>query len=110
MALRNGLYKIDFETQRGGGQGVVYLKNGKIRGGDSGWYYVGTYEQEGDAFTATVRVKDHTKHTRITSVFGVDEAEMTLKGETRGDTVRTKGKSKQAPGVTFAATLERLSD
>jgi len=110
MALRNGLYKIDFETQRGGGQGVVYLKNGKIRGGDSGWYYTGTYEQDGDEFTATVRIKDHTKHTRITSVFGVDEAEMTLSGTSVGDGVKTKGKSKHAPGVSFMARLERLCD
>ncbi len=110
MTLRNGLYKIDFETERGGGQGVVYLKNGKIRGGDSGWYYVGTYEQDGNDFTAKVTIKDHTKHTRITSVFGVDEAEMTLKGTSEGDGVKTKGKSKQAPSVTFQARLERLSD
>jgi len=110
MPVRNGLYKIDFETQRGGGQGVVYLRNGKIWGGDSGWYYIGTYEQDGDDFTASVTLKDHTKHTHITSALGVDEAEMTLKGVADGDAFKTKGKSKQAPGVTFVCKLSRLSD
>ncbi|MGE0211342.1 MAG: GrlR family regulatory protein [Parvibaculaceae bacterium] len=110
MSMRNGLYKIDFETQRGGGQGVVVLKDGRIWGGDSGWFYVGTYEQTGDRFKARVKISAHTKHEHITSVVGMDSADLKLKGTAEGDAVTTTGIAKQAPDITFVAKLERLSD
>lgn len=33
--MKNGLYKVSFQTQTGGGGGVVVLHDGEVRGGDS---------------------------------------------------------------------------
>ncbi len=59
MPLQNGLYKIEFQTQLGAGSGVVILHDGQLRGGDSMIYYVGTYKQDGDEFSAEVRTDAH---------------------------------------------------
>jgi hypothetical protein len=108
--MQNGLYKIEFETQRGAGNGVVYLRDGKLWGGDSGFYYVGAYALEGGKFTASVRISNHTKYEGITSVFGVDSADIEFKGELKPNKIKTRGTSRQAPGVTFKADLRKLGD
>ncbi len=54
--MKDGLYNIEFATHLGSGAGVVVLRDGKIRGGDSSMYYVGDYSLDGDAVRASVSV------------------------------------------------------
>lgn len=79
----NGLWSVDFHVLPSGtannGSGVVVFKDGKIYGGDSTYYYTGTYQLNDKAFTAKVRIKHYSGlHNNI---FGnVAEANVTLKG------------------------------
>jgi hypothetical protein len=44
--IRNGLYALSVEMQdgiEGGDAGVIVLRDGTLRGGDSHFYYVGSY-------------------------------------------------------------------
>jgi hypothetical protein len=101
--LVNGKYSAWFKTPVGEGTGIVTLSDGTIIGGDSFFEYSGSYEENGDQITATVRTR------RVCdgppSVFGFDEVELKLEGRTRGEMASCSGTAEQAPGVTFAATL-----
>jgi hypothetical protein len=101
--LVNGKYSAWFKTPNGEGTGIVTLSNGVITGGDSFFEYSGSYEQKGDRVTAVVKTR------RVCDgppdVFGVDEVELRLEGRTRGEIATCSGTAKQAPGVSFAATL-----
>ena len=108
--MRDGLYRVQFQTQRGMGTGVVYTQGGKMWGGDAALYYVGSYTQTGDKLTANVMTDRHSQVAGIASVFGIDKVTITLEGTVKGDTVTCNGKAAQAPGVTFQATLSRISD
>lgn len=108
MALTNGLYKVGFQTPLGEGFGVVTLEDGRLLGGDSMMYYIGTYQQNGDAFTAQVSVATHSVIPGGGSVFGVPEATIQLNGSSTGNTAQVSGSSPQAPGVGFTASLTRL--
>lgn len=108
--MRDGLYKVAFQTQLGSGAGVIHLIGGRVWGGDAGLYYVGTFTQDGDRFTATVRTDKHTADPTIQSVFGIDRANIMLSGNTSGDSGQLTGTAAEAPGVTFRATLTRLAD
>jgi hypothetical protein len=81
----------------------VHLAEGRISGGDSFFNYGGTYEIDGDRFTATLTTK------RVadgpTTVFGIDEIELKLNGMVRGEIARCAGSSAQAPDVAFEAML-----
>jgi hypothetical protein len=108
--MKNGLYSVQFGTPLGTGAGVVILRDGTIRGGDSMMYYVGTYIVNGDQFTADIEVNIHTRQPNMVSVFGRDRVNVKLIGAFSGDAATLRGSSPQAPGVAFSAKLQKLSD
>ena len=108
--MREGLYRVQFQTQLGAGAGIVYARDGKLWGGDAGIFYVGTYQEDGDKFTAKVSIDRHTQHPGIASVFGVDKANITLTGSSSGGTITTTGTAAEVPGVQFQAILTHIRD
>jgi hypothetical protein len=108
--MRDGLYKVHFQTPIGWGAGVVYGAGGKLWGGDAGLFYVGSYSQDGNNVAAEVRTNRHTQNPGVISVFGRDQVKVTLKGISTGDTVKLTGKAVEVPNVTFTAELTRISD
>ena len=108
--MRNGLYKVEFQTPLGSGSGVVVLHDGRIRGGDSIIYYVGTYTENGNQFSAEVRTDSYAKVPGMTSVFGMDKVNIKLQGASNGDTAALMGKANEVPNVGFQAKLSRLCD
>jgi len=106
--LRNGSYSAWFRTPKGEGIGVVVLNDGKMIGGDTVIAYTGSYVEEGDKFTASITTERHTQGQP--SVFGIDEIDLTLTGKSTPTTASCTGTAKQAPGLTFEATLVRMAD
>jgi T3SS negative regulator,GrlR len=106
--LQNGSYSVWFRTPRGEGTGVVVLNGGKMIGGDTVISYTGSYVEEGDAFTASIKTERHTQGQP--SVFGIDEIDLTLTGKSSPTIATCTGTAEQAPGLTFEATLVRISD
>jgi len=109
--MEDGLYKVTFATPMGEGYGVVVLKGGELRGGDSMMYYVGTYSENGGDFSASVDVNVHSQVAGMVSVFGpgVNRVHLDLSGKSLGSGATAKGSSPQAPGVGFSATLAKLA-
>jgi T3SS negative regulator,GrlR len=61
--IRNGLYAVRFELQDGivgGENSVVVLRDGTIRGGDSFFYFVGSYTCSGQKWKGEVTSQEHT--------------------------------------------------
>ena len=107
--LRNGSYSAWFRTQRGEGTGIVELKDGKVTGGDTVLAYTGSYVEDGDAFTALIATERHSPG--HPSVFGIDNVELTLSGNSSATTTAScTGTVKQVPGMTFEAVLIRIAD
>jgi hypothetical protein len=101
--LANGNYSAWFRTPNGDGTGIVTLSDGTITGGDSFFEYSGSYEQNGDQLTATVRTR------RLCdgppAVFRIDEVVLKLEGRCQGEIAVCAGTAEQAPGVSFEVTL-----
>jgi len=108
--MRDGLYRVQFHTQLGTGGGVVFLEAGKLRGGDSRNFYVGTYAQSGNRVTAQVTTDKHTDVSGLASVFGADPAHVSLAGTANGDFAEMAGKATERPDISFRATLKRIAD
>jgi hypothetical protein len=53
----NGLWTLEFGSSVGMfGGGVVVFDNGKVMGGDAGYFYLGEYKLTGNSFEATIEV------------------------------------------------------
>ena len=107
--MQDGLYRVGFKTRLGTGFGVVTLQAGRITGGDSTSWYVGSYQLENDLFYADIQVDRHTEIAMVRSVFGVERARIRLEGQSLGDEALMKGYSPDAPEVAFEAVLSRLA-
>lgn len=59
--------------------GVVVLETQRILGGDSGFYYVGTYNLVGSTLAIQVRLRQH--NPGVPSIFGPQVTDITLKGD-----------------------------
>jgi hypothetical protein len=65
----DGLWTMEFMVAPNRyGSGVVVLKDGRILGGDSGYYYNGTYELIGTTLNATANIIKYNQNS--ISVFG----------------------------------------
>jgi hypothetical protein len=106
--LLNGKYAAWFRTPLGEGTGTVVLQDGTVSGADTVMAYSGCYRQEGDDFSADIAVKRHSPGQL--SVFGIDDVDIALTGKFSGTTASCRGRSKQAPGMTFEATIIRMAD
>jgi hypothetical protein len=105
----NGLYGVQFQTPRGGGYGVVILRDGELLGGDTMMYYRGTYKLDGDNFVGQVATGVHARPAGMTSVFGRDTVNLALRGTIRGDEATLTGTAAETPGVQFSATLKKIA-
>ncbi len=62
MTIRNGLYHIVIEfldSVQGGNQGVMVLRDGQIRGGDSFFYAYGSYTSGDGKWKGEVTNQEH---------------------------------------------------
>jgi hypothetical protein len=101
--LADGVYSAWFRTPNGDGTGIVTLSDGTIAGGDSFFEYSGSYEQNGDRLTATVRTRWLCDGPP--AVFGIDEVVLKLEGRCQGEIAVCAGTAEQAPGVSCEVTL-----
>lgn len=108
--LREGLYKVEFHTVHGTGNGVIYATSGKLRGGNSGFAFIGSYSGEGDDLLARVSTQRHNDDPAVKPLFGTDMITLTLRGKENGDLVDFEGIALQLPGVRFKAVLIRIAD
>lgn len=67
--MKDGPYKVHFQTPIGTGAGVVFVHDSQLHGGDSRMYYVGIYTEVGGQLIATVRANVHTDTQGMSSVF-----------------------------------------
>jgi hypothetical protein len=88
----DGLWTVEFRSSVGGlGSGTLIFENGKVMGGDAGYYYVGSYEGVGNTLKGRVTVKKY--NPGHISIFGslniftieisgpLNDAQMTLHGK-----------------------------
>ncbi|MCK1651908.1 hypothetical protein IVA88_10715 [Bradyrhizobium sp. 149] len=101
--LKDGKYAAWFRTPRGQGTGVVHLAEGRISGSDSFFTYDGSYRIEEQRFTAVLTTRRHAEGPP--TVFGTDEVELKLAGVCSGAMATCSGTAREAPDVTFEATL-----
>jgi hypothetical protein len=108
--LHEGLYKVEFHTAHGTGNGVLYATSGKLRGGNSGFAFIGNYSRKGDEIHVKISTLRHNADPGFKPLFGIDMITLMLKGTENGDMLDFEGSALQMPGVAFKAVATRIED
>ena len=105
--MQPGLYKADFRTPTDGGAGVVSIEGGNAAGGDSHFWYAGSWASDGGQVKCSLAVKRHTDGDD--SVFGPGDAfTLDIAGEDHDTNAVLHGTSPQFPGVEIHIRLNQL--
>jgi T3SS negative regulator,GrlR len=73
MDVQNGLYTVRIEmrdAKRSSATGVIVLCDGRILGGDTYFYYTGTYSFKNGKWRGELITHQHTKAIGVTMLFG----------------------------------------
>jgi len=110
--MKSGIYNVRFtSSQNASGEGLAVFKDGTINGGDPGYLYLGSFQQEGSAVNAKLKIVQWNKSYQ--SVFGnVPQFELSLSGTIATDDLQfsVEGVVPQQPGLKIKIIGRRLAD
>jgi hypothetical protein len=102
-------WTVQFQGVQGGGGGVVLFSKGKILGGDSGYTYMGNYEENGNNVKAKVTVSNFVPG--VPNVMGRQgNFDLEFEGAVNGDSMTVTANLVGAPGQKMNARLTRKSN
>jgi hypothetical protein len=84
MTVKNGLYSIRIAMKDGGrghATGIIVLLDGQILGGDSHFYYTGTYTFKNGKWRGELTTYEHTKAVGLNMLFGGREVNCGFTGK-----------------------------
>ena len=106
----NGLWTIEFiSTMNRFGAGVLVLNNGRLLGGDNGYYYLGNYAVKDNNIRGKVAITRFNKN--IISVFGdVDQFSLTFAGQIKPDSVEAVASFDNTPDLKIRIICNKKVD
>ena len=106
----NGLWTIEFiSTMNRFGAGILVLNNGRLLGGDNGYYYLGNYEVKDNNVQGNVDIIRFNKN--IISVFGdVDQFSLTFAGQIKPDSVEAVASFGNTPDLKIRIICKKKVD
>ena len=94
MTVKNGLYTIQIEMTDGGqgrANGVIVLRDGTIAGGDSYFYYTGSYTAARGKWRGELITNEHTRSAGTLPLFGGREVTCGFSGSYSADAAQVNG-------------------
>ena len=102
----NGLWTVRFERAQAHASAIVVLLNGQLLGGDSGFFYTGSYEMFDEVFRARIAVTQY--DSTVSGPFRFERrCVLILEGKIGSDTVSGAGIIAADPTTTYVITLTR---
>ena len=106
----DGLWTVQFLASTGmSGGGVVVLADGKVRGGDSSYFYIGRYKIDGVQFQCDLNINHF--YGSLSGIFGpVRTFSLRLEGSTNDQLIIGRGFDPSAPSRQVNVRLQRVAE
>jgi hypothetical protein len=105
----DGFYLMQLETVQGSGGGVIILSKSRVLGGDTGFYYLGQYDLQGQSLTARVSVRKFLNN--VVSIFGIEgDYDVDLTATVEGNVINGKAVIPGHPEASLLVRLTKRSD
>ena len=109
--MREGLYKVEMHTVHGSRRGVLYVFDGKMMGGNSGFAFIGTYrESDSGELSVDISTLRHNEDPTFQPLFKADKIRLSLTGRQQGDRYFFEGGTAQLPDVVFKSVMTPISE
>ena len=105
-----GFYKVGFQLGDAVGRSVMYVRDGKMLGGNSAFAHIGAYEEAGDEIAIEIDTVRHNPDPSYRAMAGTDDATLLARGRPDGELYRFKGELKQLPGVPFQSVMTPITE
>lgn len=108
--MRNGIYRVKYDSERGAGSGVCIFNSGRISGGDKTHYFAGRCSQSGTRFTAEVEARRHYRDAEPPTVPDLDVLHYVIEGVCDTDFVQATAQVSELPGHTVHLTYRWMAE
>jgi hypothetical protein len=103
--LFEGFYKVRFQLGAAVGRSVMYVRDGRMLGGNSAFAHIGSYEKHDDSVDIVIQTVRHNPDPSYRAMAGTDDATLLATGRADGDLYRFEGGLKELPGVPFHSVM-----
>lgn len=100
-----GFYKVRFQLGAAVGRSVMYVRDGRMLGGNSAFAHIGSYEKHDDSVDIVIQTVRHNPDPSYRAMAGTDDATLLATGRADGDLYRFEGGLKELPGVPFHSVM-----
>lgn len=105
LTLQEGLYKCEYWVDDAVGRSVMYVRGGRMLGGNSAFAHIGTYETRDGETAAVIESRRFNEDPAYSSLLGQDVASIIVKGKVIDGQYRFQGSSPQMPGAKFRSQM-----
>ncbi|MCW5702964.1 MAG: GrlR family regulatory protein [Bradyrhizobium sp.] len=100
-----GFYTVRFQLNDAVGRSVMYVRDGRMLGGNSAFAHIGTYEENGEDIDIEVNTVRHNPDPNYPAMAGTDDATLIAQGRADGDLYRFRGALREVPGAVFQSVM-----
>ena len=105
-----GFYKVRFQLGEAVGRSVMYVRDGRMLGGNSAFAHIGSYEESDEGIAIKVKTVRHNPDPNYRAMAGTDDATLLARGGADGALYRFEGGLKELPGVKFQSVMTPIED
>ena len=105
-----GFYTVRFQLGQAQGRSVMYVRDGKMLGGNSAFAHIGTYEEIGDEIAIVINTVRHNPDPNYPAMAGTDDATLLARGRRDGELIRFEGGLRELPGVPFQSVMTPIEE
>jgi hypothetical protein len=108
--LFGGFYTVRFQIDEAVGRSVMYVRDGKMLGGNSTFAHVGTFEEVGDEIVTEIKTIRHNPDLTQRPMAGEDDATLNARGGADGKLYRFEGSLNTMPGAVFKSVMTPVEE
>ena len=108
--MLEGFYKVRFQLGEAVGRSVMYVRGGRMLGGNSAFAHIGTYAETDGGVDIEIKIVRHNPDPNYRAMAGTDDATLLARGKPDGDLYRFEGGLKELPGVAFNSVMTPLEE
>jgi hypothetical protein len=106
--LQEGLYKCEYSVAGAVGRSVMYVRDGRMLGGNSAFAHIGIYETRDGETTAVIETRRHNDDPNYKAMLGQDAGSINITGRLIDGHYRFEGTTPQIPGAIFRSRMSTI--